>query len=243
MLHLKEPVRALETKNSQILRIETTLRMTMLFLRAHNHCVITTDFLSALPALITWYTPGPQLSPNPCVREILEISTEARFWDWIDWQGWSSWSLFILYYCFKILFIWQRWVSAMASWIFCCCVWESSSPTRNQVSNILVSKQQCQNAKCPLLLNGILVHLWLQGEEVEVDTGGGAIQCHLSTAAPTVYVLPYINRFPWVKYIPPKHSQFIHFVFPVETLRISGFSKSMPDSNIRIIRMNLLACF
>ena len=102
MLHLKEPVRALETKNSQILRIETTLQMTMLFLRAHNHCAITTDFLSASPALITWYTPGPQLSPNPYVREILEISTEARFRDWIDWQGWSSWSLFILYYCFKI---------------------------------------------------------------------------------------------------------------------------------------------
>ena len=47
MSYLKEPVRGLETKNSQILRIETTLQMTMLFLRAHSHYVITIDFLLA----------------------------------------------------------------------------------------------------------------------------------------------------------------------------------------------------
>ena len=105
------------------------------------------------------------------------------------------------------------------------------------VSNIL------QNAKCPPPLNGIPVHLWLQGEEMDVGTGGRATQCRLSSVAPTVHVLSYTNRFPRIKYIPPKHGQFIHFVFPVETIRISGFSKSMPDSNIRILRMNLLACF
>ena len=78
---------------------------------------------------------------------------------------------------------------------------------------------------------------------MDVGTGGRATQCRLSSVAPTVHVLSYTNRFPRIKYIPPKHGQFIHFVFPVETIRISGFSKSMPDSNIRILRMNLLACF
>ena len=80
------------------------------------------------------------------------------------------------------------------------------------VSNILVSKQQYQNAMSPSLLNGILVHLWLQGEEMEVGTSRHSV--------PPVYrgshrhALSYTNRFPWIKYIPPKHSQFIHFCIP-----------------------------
>lgn len=64
-----------------------------------------------------------------------------------------------------------------------------------------------------------------------------------STMVLTIHLVFYTNQFPWIKCFPPSQNRFIHFAFPVETIRISELSNSMPDISARMIKISLLACF